>query len=120
MRADLLPAFFSLLLTSSTLRASALPSSTFVRRCSPDEWCIPSWDPWDAILGGAAAVGEVINMFQLPTLTDDKKSDDPQHLTPPDLELDVTVVGTDEDQCQKAPSSQPGQVSFFPQPFIVC
>ena len=99
MRADLLPAFFSLLLTLSTLRASALPSSIFARQCSPDEWCLPSWDPWDAILGGAAAFGDAINSFQLPTFTNDKKSDDAQYLTPPDIELDVNLPGTDEDQC---------------------
>lgn len=113
MRADLLPAFFSLLLTLSTLRASALPSSIFARQCSSDEWCLPSsWDPWDAILGGAATFGDAINAFQLPTFTNDKKSDDAQDQAPSDIELDVNMPGTNEDQCQNAPSSQAGQVSF--------
>lgn len=61
--------------------------------------------------GGAAAFGEAIKEFQLPTFTNDKKSDDAQYLTPPDIELDVHVTATDEDQCQKEPGSQAGQVS---------
>lgn len=63
-------------------------------------------------MGGAAAFGDAINEFLLPMYTNDKKSDDAQYLTPPEIELDVSATRTDEDQCQKEPGSQAGQVSF--------